>query len=42
MDGESIALAVLWELARASQISRSARPGDRQVKLDLPVSEALS
>jgi hypothetical protein len=36
LDGESIALAVLWELARAGKILRPARPGDHQVRAGPP------
>jgi pyruvate dehydrogenase E1 component len=43
VDAESIAVAVLWELARAGQVDPSV-PGQAIAKygLDLPVSEALS
>jgi pyruvate dehydrogenase complex dehydrogenase (E1) component len=43
MDGESVAPAVLRELARAGKIPRG-RPAQAtaRYKLDLPVSEALS
>lgn len=42
MDGESIALAVLWELARAGKVPQPAAQATARYKLDLPVSEALS
>ncbi|HEY1626946.1 MAG TPA: hypothetical protein VGG16_24440, partial [Streptosporangiaceae bacterium] len=42
VDAESIAVAVLWELARAGKVDPSV-PGQAIAKygLDLPVSEAL-
>jgi pyruvate dehydrogenase E1 component len=42
VDAESIALAVLWELARAGAVDRSVpAQAIERYKLDLPVSEAL-
>ena len=42
MDGEAIALTVLWELAGPARSRGLPAQATARYKLDLPVSEALS